>query len=294
MAGRRSLPMLFLLAAGLLPAYVAGQGPTTLGGSCVPSVDVFGCQGVNYMSCDPQSNRWILQNLCPADCLTIPSFAANCGRNSNGITPSPTPGASPTATVVPPGPTPTSSTGTGTPSPSTNPSNSLPSIFPSNSSDASSSPSSSSSKILAAIIVPIVVAVALMVAVFAFCLYRRRKHSELHGPNYSAAGKHRDEGLNRMEAGGSAVTLGGAALNSGKPAGGLPAHLNVASVLEKRYVVAHDYQPAADDEVNLRVGDIIHLSLLFNDGWAKGTNESTGEHGLLPCACIHEMPATPT
>lgn len=50
---------------------------------------------------------------------------------------------------------------------------------------------------------------------------------------------------------------------------GAAAHLNVTSVLEKRYQVAHDYSPTADDEIVLRVGDIVRLSLLFNDGWAK-------------------------
>lgn len=55
---------------------------------------------------------------------------------------------------------------------------------------------------------------------------------------------------------------------------GVAGNLNVASVLEKRYVVAHIYHPAADDEIGLNVGDIVRLSLLFNDGWAKVCSRS--------------------
>ncbi|KAJ3279347.1 hypothetical protein HK104_001541 [Borealophlyctis nickersoniae] len=64
--------------------------------------------------------------------------------------------------------------------------------------------------------------------------------------------------------------------------------LNVVSVLEKKYVVQHAYEPAAQDELKLQVGDSVKLDLLFNDGWAKGINETTGQTGLLPVACLKQ------
>lgn len=40
----------------------------------------------------------------------------------------------------------------------------------------------------------------------------------------------------------------------------------------QRYICIVDYEPAADDELKLRIGDTVVLELLFNDGWGKGKN----------------------
>ncbi|KNC96946.1 hypothetical protein, variant [Spizellomyces punctatus DAOM BR117] len=250
----RSLNSLIASVLALVAITQVRAQSVVLGGACDPTVDVFGCQGRNYMSCDPQSKRWILQNLCPTDCLGIPSFAANCGRNSHGIETSPS------------SPAPTSSSDP----------NGQPNVVPTNGeTPLSNATSSGSSRSAAVIIVPVVAGVAVIAAAGAAFVVIRRRRQKNGYPSKGTEAAHA-RGHDEM---------------SVKPlfAHGSGAHLNVASVLEKRYTVAHDYEPAADDEVHLRVGDIVRLSLLFNDGWAKGINETTGQHGLLPCACIQEI-----
>ncbi|KAI9009773.1 hypothetical protein BC832DRAFT_386552 [Gaertneriomyces semiglobifer] len=246
-----------------------------LGGPCDPLVDVFGCNGRDYMACDPTSNRWILQNQCPSDCLGIPSFAANCGRNSQGIG-----GGSPTVSSPPPPPIsptspPTASSrppqSAGTPSSGSDPSNPPRTNTPSNTSDNSNSSSGISGGAIAGIVVGVLLLVFGILLALWCLLWRKKKGA-----------------AKNLENGGPTVhteMLSSKTLFSD----GAAAHLNVASVLEKRYVVAHDYQPAADDEIRLTSGDVVRLHLLFNDGWAKGINESTGQQGLLPCACIQEI-----
>eukprot|EP00842_Homolaphlyctis_polyrhiza_P000615 jgi/Hompol1/1554/HPOL_005634-RA len=64
---------------------------------------------------------------------------------------------------------------------------------------------------------------------------------------------------------------------------------DVGTILDKKFIVTTDYEPSASDELRLRVGDSIVLDLLFNDGWAKGKNESTRQEGILPVACISQL-----
>ncbi|KNC97865.1 uncharacterized protein SPPG_06859 [Spizellomyces punctatus DAOM BR117] len=254
-----------------------GAQSVVLGGACDPAQDVFGCQGKNYMACDPTSKRWILQNLCPTDCLGIPSFAQNCGRNSHGIEePGTNPNPSPTTTT--PTPTPT----TTTTRPSTRPASIVPSIpvstvpvsvsvspnvtpvvgivpTPANTPNplppaSSASPASSSTKAPIWILGPALF-VTLAVGTLLVVVYRRRR-ARFPDPETQI-----------------------------KP----PFTPTLASVLEKRYVVVHPYVPAVNDEIALSTGDVVRLFLLFDDGWAKGVNEATGQTGLLPCACIEEL-----
>ncbi|TPX71391.1 hypothetical protein SpCBS45565_g01098 [Spizellomyces sp. 'palustris'] len=251
-----------------------GAQSVVLGGACDAAQDVFGCQGKNYMACDPTSKRWILQNLCPTDCLGIPSFAQNCGRNTHGIEePGTNPNPSPTTT------TPTPPTTTTIARPSTRPSTTVPSIpvstvpvsvspnvtpvagivptppiTPNPLPPASSaSPASSSTKAPIWILAPTLV-VTLALGTLLVLVYRRRKTKfpdpETQKPIFTPT---------------------------------------LASVLEKRYVVVHPYVPAVNDEIALSTGDVVRLFLLFDDGWAKGVNEATGQTGLLPCACIEEL-----
>ncbi|KNC96947.1 uncharacterized protein SPPG_09496 [Spizellomyces punctatus DAOM BR117] len=272
----RSLNSLIASVLALVAITQVRAQSVVLGGACDPTVDVFGCQGRNYMSCDPQSKRWILQNLCPTDCLGIPSFAANCGRNSHGIETSPVSSpAAPTSTAGPTPSTPLPSQSSPAPTSSSDP-NGQPNVVPTNGeTPLSNATSSGSSRSAAVIIVPVVAGVAVIAAAGAAFVVIRRRRQKNGYPSKGTEAAHA-RGHDEM---------------SVKPlfAHGSGAHLNVASVLEKRYTVAHDYEPAADDEVHLRVGDIVRLSLLFNDGWAKGINETTGQHGLLPCACIQEI-----
>ncbi|KAI8897288.1 hypothetical protein BC833DRAFT_565938 [Globomyces pollinis-pini] len=69
-----------------------------------------------------------------------------------------------------------------------------------------------------------------------------------------------------------------------------PGSKKPSDVLDKRYIVIMDYTPVASDEVAMQVGDIVVLDLLFNDGWAKGKNHSNNQAGILPVACIEEIP----
>lgn len=46
------------------------------------------------------------------------------------------------------------------------------------------------------------------------------------------------------------------------------------------------YNPVLDDEIRLAPGDIITIDEEFDDGWAVGRNESTGEIGAFPVACL--------
>ncbi|KAJ3184372.1 hypothetical protein HDU85_001677 [Gaertneriomyces sp. JEL0708] len=265
----------------------------TLGGACDVDKDVFGCQGRNYMACDPQSKRWILQNLCPTDCLGIPSFAQNCGRNSVGIeVPEPPPSPSPTEEQAPPSssPTPSRPADPTTPGGSVTPSASIVSTSPGVSAtnapgplhpsepsagatiNPNDGPNSSAARTVGGASTGLIIGIAVggvvlvTAIVTAGIVYQKRRTSAF--PLKDHVHTH---------------------LNTDKPVffDGAGA-LNVASVLEKRYLVAHQYEPAADDEILLRVGDVVRLSLLFNDGWAKGVNETTGHVGLLPCACIQD------
>ncbi|KAJ3180524.1 hypothetical protein HDU87_002033 [Geranomyces variabilis] len=262
--------------------------------------------------------------------LTLRYSFQNCGRNTHGIepdataTPTPPPASSPAsspasapastpataaapttpATAIPsasltlvPGSNSLGATSTSTPSILTPGAPGVSVADPSvsgNRSDPSSaigqapgSSSSSSSSRTALIVGPILAAVVLL-AVGAVLATRRHQQNMKSSAAASSL---------RAEAGiGAAAGAIAAARNSdsSRPlftnGAGM---LNVSSVLEKRYVCAHAYSPAADDEITLNVGDQVRLNLLFNDGWAKGYNETTGMQGLLPCACIKEEDATP-
>lgn len=37
-----------------------------------------------------------------------------------------------------------------------------------------------------------------------------------------------------------------------------------------------------DDEIDICVNDILHISEVFDDGWAYGLNSSSGEKGIFP------------
>ncbi|RKO88229.1 hypothetical protein BDK51DRAFT_27833 [Blyttiomyces helicus] len=56
-----------------------------------------------------------------------------------------------------------------------------------------------------------------------------------------------------------------------------------------RYVAITSYTPALDDEMELRVGDIVTLTSLYNDGWAAGVNISTGQVASVPTTALQAM-----
>ncbi|KAI9088722.1 hypothetical protein DFS34DRAFT_640287 [Phlyctochytrium arcticum] len=235
----------------LLVSAVSAQKPI-VGNTCTAAVDKFGCNGLDFLFCE--NDRWVRQNACSVACIDDPSVKSNCFSNSQGG----------------------SGGGTPTPSSSSTPSTS---ISPTNAGNAGAGESKSNAGAIAGGVIGGLIGLALILAAIFFL--RRRKQANAKGfqppsgvSTLAASGKRQEEGLGMSQAG-SSSTLG-------------PSALSVASVLEKKYVVRHNYEPAADDEIRLTVGEPIRLDLLFNDGWAKGTNETTGQQGLLPVACLQE------
>jgi hypothetical protein len=50
--------------------------------------------------------------------------------------------------------------------------------------------------------------------------------------------------------------------------------------------VIEDYPAQLEDELALRRGDIITVLEMFDDGWSVARNDSTGESGATPLACL--------
>ncbi|KAJ3043990.1 hypothetical protein HDV00_003517 [Rhizophlyctis rosea] len=182
------------------------------------------------------AQRWLFQNTCtPGPCISNPSYASNCYQNSlaqpsQSSSPSTTASAAPATTsgTATGGATGTATvTGTSTPTSTSNPS--------------SNNTSSSSSPNIGAIIGGIVAALIIIGALAAFVLIRRKKSNKQ--PSSMPSGKNAEEG---------------ASLRPNDT-------LNVVSVLEKKYIVQHAYEPAAEDEIRLQPGERVKLDLLFND-----------------------------
>ncbi|KAK9768802.1 hypothetical protein K7432_000320 [Basidiobolus ranarum] len=64
------------------------------------------------------------------------------------------------------------------------------------------------------------------------------------------------------------------------------AHLNTAVQSVSEYVCKFPYNPALSDELLLEVGDVITIMWIFNDGWGVGKNQTRGEEGAFPMACV--------
>ncbi|KAJ3233419.1 hypothetical protein HDU81_002278 [Chytriomyces hyalinus] len=68
------------------------------------------------------------------------------------------------------------------------------------------------------------------------------------------------------------------------PAPSIPA-LSLAQE-KKLHIVAFDFVPSMNDEIELRVGDQIDLQQEFDDGWGFGFNTNTQLQGVLPLDCL--------
>ncbi|KAI8846289.1 hypothetical protein BC829DRAFT_398865 [Chytridium lagenaria] len=53
-------------------------------------------------------------------------------------------------------------------------------------------------------------------------------------------------------------------------------------MIGKRFECTTKYEPRLEDEVTLRVGDVVVVERMYNDGWAFGTNETLGLSGAFP------------
>ncbi|KAJ3310606.1 hypothetical protein HDU93_005355, partial [Gonapodya sp. JEL0774] len=46
------------------------------------------------------------------------------------------------------------------------------------------------------------------------------------------------------------------------------------------------FVPSDYDEIAVKEGDILEVTLAYDDGWGEGLNVTTGERGMFPCAWI--------
>ncbi|KAI8920516.1 hypothetical protein BC831DRAFT_479364 [Entophlyctis helioformis] len=53
--------------------------------------------------------------------------------------------------------------------------------------------------------------------------------------------------------------------------------------------VVQDYVSEAPDEMDLAVGDVIHVLRVFEDGWGAGRNATTGTKGIFPVVCLSTL-----
>lgn len=56
--------------------------------------------------------------------------------------------------------------------------------------------------------------------------------------------------------------------------------------IEEFYVAVHPYPPQIVDELELHVGDVVCLAMIFDDGWGLGFNVNTGLKGAFPLVCV--------
>ncbi|KAJ3043280.1 hypothetical protein HDV00_005283 [Rhizophlyctis rosea] len=209
------------------------------------------------------TGRWVMQNLCPSGCLNDPSFAANCGRNSHGIA---NPSTSSSTSTSSQSSSTSSTTSAAVSSPSTSsPTSSSTAPPPSNSNTPSTQPNTpsssrsptptqtnqpastttSSTSIKAPYIYgPIIGALLLLLLAFLLCFLVRRSRSRANPRTDS-------DGINIALFGKKAAPLDGMMHDEMAVSPGI----NLASVLERRYVVMHEYEPQAEDEIKLNVGD---------------------------------------
>ncbi|KAI8831386.1 hypothetical protein BC829DRAFT_494512 [Chytridium lagenaria] len=59
----------------------------------------------------------------------------------------------------------------------------------------------------------------------------------------------------------------------------------VSGDLRPRRVI-YDYEPVQPDEILLTPGDLVEVSVEYDDGWATGKNLSTGRIGTFPVTCL--------
>jgi len=58
--------------------------------------------------------------------------------------------------------------------------------------------------------------------------------------------------------------------------------------MQGQYRALYDYDAQDSDEVSIRENDIIYNVEILDEGWAMGTVERTGQHGMIPSNYIEE------
>ena len=49
----------------------------------------------------------------------------------------------------------------------------------------------------------------------------------------------------------------------------------------------YDYAATENDELSIKVGDVINITLRHDDGWWRG--ELNGQTGLFPASYVHQL-----
>ncbi|KAL5033781.1 hypothetical protein RTP6_001699 [Batrachochytrium dendrobatidis] len=262
-----------------------------LGKPCKPTIDHFACEARNFLTCDTTASTWQVQNVCASGpCTADPTFGSYCYNNS-------LPGGSNAPSTT------SSSSASLSPSKSTDKlaSTSIPTLTSNAESNTTSGGLSSGLVIGISVGVSLLVLI-IVIGIAAYVLMHRKSKNkdELQSePALSNGARKRTSTLAGLVMVGndkqhnSEYIAGSRDPNSLLPASNTNRTSSdangVGAILEKAFIVTTDYEPCASDELRLRVGDSIVLDLLFNDGWAKGKNESTRQEGILPVACITQL-----
>ncbi|KXS11291.1 hypothetical protein M427DRAFT_441203 [Gonapodya prolifera JEL478] len=59
------------------------------------------------------------------------------------------------------------------------------------------------------------------------------------------------------------------------------------------FLVERDFMPTSEDEIKLRVGGVVNVREVFQDGWAIGDDLTAGLTGVFPLPCLRLSPSSP-
>lgn len=65
--------------------------------------------------------------------------------------------------------------------------------------------------------------------------------------------------------------------------------LVVVYLLSIRYRCTVPYPPQSENELELKVGDVVYVHKKREDGWLKGTLQRTGKTGIFPCIFVNRF-----
>jgi hypothetical protein len=54
----------------------------------------------------------------------------------------------------------------------------------------------------------------------------------------------------------------------------------------KKRIALHNYNPQLPDEIQIRIGDVVIVDYLCDDGWAVGWNTTINQKGAFPFGCL--------
>ncbi|KNC99452.1 uncharacterized protein SPPG_05690 [Spizellomyces punctatus DAOM BR117] len=54
-------------------------------------------------------------------------------------------------------------------------------------------------------------------------------------------------------------------------------------------IVSEPYEAFEDDEMELKIGDLVNVFKVFEDGWGWGVNVTSGAKGIFPVVCLSNL-----